>query len=189
MSYAFFINEEYLKDNSPLSGNVEMGQLYPFAKTAEDVYIQEVIGTKLYDRLVTAVTNQSYSANELTVLKKIRNVLVWYTCYEALPFLDTKIRNIGVVQQGGENLQSVSEQRLRDLRHECKTKGDFYMRMLQKWLCENQSVFQEYCCGAWNCSELMPNSTIPNSSDLAIDRNTDNDQVETAFIRKWLNGT
>lgn len=190
MANAFFISQTYLKDNSPISGNVDIGELYPFAKTAEEIYIQEAIGTPLFDRLITAVTNQTYTSNETTVIKKIRSALVWYTVYDALPFLDTKIRNIGVVQQGGENLQNVSDEKLRSLQKKCKDKGDFYLRMLQKWLCENQSVFTEYCCAEWNCSELSPNPHVSNSSDLAIDRNDRDytDGYDTEFTRKWLNG-
>jgi hypothetical protein len=53
MANAFFISETYLKDNTPLSRNIDMVELYPFAKTAEEVYIQEAIGTNLYDDLIT----------------------------------------------------------------------------------------------------------------------------------------
>lgn len=189
MANAFFIDETYLKNNSPLSGNVDIEELYPFAKTSEEIYIQGAIGTKLYERLITKVNAQSYTSDELIVLRKIRDCLVWYTCYDALPFLGTKIRNIGVVEQSGENIQNATEQRVSFLAKKCKDKGDFYLNMLQKWLCENRSVFTEYCCAEWNCSELMPNTRVSNSSDLAIDRNCDSDDIDTRFVRKWLNGT
>jgi hypothetical protein len=188
MANAFFISETYLKDNSPLSGNVDISEIYPFAKSAEEMYIQEAIGTPLFDRLVTAVNAQSYTAAETALLKKIRSCMVWYTVYDAIPFIDTKIRNIGLVQQGGENLQNVSDQKMRDLRKICKDKGDFYLKMLQKYLCENHSTFQEYCCAEWNCSELTPNPHVSNSSDLAIDRNASDYGYDTEFARKWLNG-
>jgi hypothetical protein len=184
---AFFISERYLKDNYPLSENIDMKEVYPFAKSAEDVYIQEAIGTQLFDRLVESLTAspKNTTANETILLKKIRSCLGWYTCYDALPFLAIKIRNIGIVKQTGDNLASAERDDITYLRKACKDKADHYMTMLQKYLCENSDLFEEYCCANWNCSQLMPNTSVSNSSDLAIDKG-DRD-IQTEFVRKWLN--
>lgn len=186
MAYAYFISETYLKNNSPLSGNVDMNELYPFAKSAEDTYIQEAIGTKLYDRLISALdaSPQNLNSDERVLMRKIRACLVWYTCYDALPFLATKIRNIGVVKQEGNDIKSASEAEVRDLVKKCKDKGDFYLKLLQMYLCENSSLFPEYNCN--NCSELYPNPNVSNSSDLAVDR-SEPENSSANFYRKWLN--
>ena len=130
-SKAFFISETYLKDNSPLSGNVDIAELYPYAKSAEDVYIQEAIGSCLFDDLITKVIADPTLAlypNELILVKKIRDAMVWYTCFDALPFLAIKLRNIGVVNQKGENLENGTREDISYLRKECKNKGDFYLK-------------------------------------------------------------
>jgi len=187
MATAYFISPSYLKEHSPLSGNIDIAEVYPFARTAEEIYIQEVIGTKLFDRLVESLnaSPKNTTANETILLRKIRSALVWYTCYDALPFLDIKLRNIGIVRQGGQNLQNVSREDITFIRGECKKKGDFYINMVQRYLCENSELFDEYCCQTWNCSEIMPNTNMISGSDLAIDRNDDND-IDTDFVRKWL---
>lgn len=190
MATAHFISETYLKNNSPLSGNIEIGEVYPFARTAEEIYIQETIGTKLFNRLVESLnaSPKDTTDNEVTLLKKIRSALVWYTCYDALPFLDIKVRNIGIVRQTGDNITSVTREDISYLRKECKNKGDFYLNMVQKYLCENGSLFEQYRGGTWNCSELFPNMSGSNSSDVAIDRNDNQNDINTDFVRKWLNG-
>ena len=104
MANAFFISETYLKDNSPLNRNIDMDELYPFAKTAEEIYIQEAIGTALYDDLIAKIIANTLSANEIELCKKIRSALVWWTVYDAIPFMATKIRNIGIVEQNGETI-------------------------------------------------------------------------------------
>jgi hypothetical protein len=186
MATAFFISERYLKDNSPLSGNVDISEVYPFAKSAEEMYIQDAIGTQLYDRLIESLTAspKNTTDNETILLRKIRSALVWFTCYDALPFLAIKVRNIGVVKQSGDNLESATREDVSYLRKACKDKADFHMKMLQGYLCENSSLFSEYRCSGWNCSQLFPNTNTSNSSDLAIDRN----DIDTDFARKWLNG-
>lgn len=187
---AFFISEKYLKDNSPLSGNIDIQELYPFAKTAEEIYIQEAIGTRLFDRLAASLeaSPKNTTSDEVTLLKKIRSCLVWYTCYDALPFIATKIRNIGVVKQEGPDIKSAEDNSVINLAKKCKDKGDHYLRMLQMYLCENSSLFPEYSCSGWNCSELMPNPNVSTSSDLAFDRNDNSEEIDTKFARKYFNG-
>ena len=189
MASAFFISETYLKDNSPLSGNVDIKELYPFAKTAEDIYIQEAIGTCLYDHLISTLTASppNYNSDEMELMKKIRAALVWFTCYDALPFIGTKIRNIGVVQQTGENLSSASDLKEAALRKEIKNKADFYLKRLQDYLCANSTLFPQYNCSCSSCANIQPNVNVSNSCDLAFDNDLTNNDINTRFIRKWLN--
>jgi hypothetical protein len=185
---AFFISETYLKENSPLNSHTEVKELYPYMLSAEETYIQEAIGTRLFDRLIASLnaSPKNTTANEKELLFKIRRTLVWYICYDAIPFLDVKIRNVGVVQQAGNDLKNVEQEKIAYLRKQCKDKGDFYCRIMQKWLCENSEKFPEYKCSNWNCSELTPNRPVGTSCDLAFDRN-DRTEIDTAFARKWLN--
>ncbi len=182
MANAFFISETYLKDNSPLNRNIDMDELYPFAKTAEEIYIQEAIGTALYDDLIAKIIANTLSANEIELCKKIRSALVWWTVYDAIPFMATKIRNIGIVEQNGENLSNADVSIQARLEDRVRKKALFYMDMLQRYLCENQSLFTEYCCANWNCSQLLPNSNTSNSCDLAFDKN----QVDVKFLRRYF---
>lgn len=187
MARAFFIDETYLKNYSPLSGNVEIKELYPFVLVTEDIYIQEAIGTSLYNDLITKITadnDLSGYPNELILVGKIRDVVMWYTCYDAIPFLATKLRNIGVVNQTGDNLTTSSDAKENKLRKECKDKGDFYLKRLQAYLCDYESLFPAYDQGTKD--DLDPNTSAPTStSEIAFDRNT-HDDIDTRFYRKWL---
>ena len=168
---AYFISETYLKDNSPLSGNIDIADIYPHAKTAEDIYIQEAIGTSLYDDLVTKIiadNDLSGYPNELILVKKLRDVLLWYTCYDALPFIATKIRNIGLVNQTGENLSTAEKGNEWALRKICKDKGDFYLKRVQEYLCSYGSLFTAYNCGTND--QIVPNVSTPSVGlDIAFD--------------------
>lgn len=190
MATAHFISETYLKNNSPLSGNVDIGEVYPFARTAEEIYIQEALGTKLFNRLVESLnaSPKDTTDNEVTLLKKVRSALLWYTIYDALPFLDIKVRNIGVVRQAGENLTSVNRDDVTYLRDQCLGKAKQYMDLVQKYLCENGEDFEQYRGGTWDCSELYPNTRSFGASDVAIDHNDNKNDIDTDFARKWLNG-
>ena len=157
MERAFFISETFLKDNTPISGNVDIAEIYPFAKTAEETLIQEAIGTSLFDDLIDKINLAAaspptvLSADDIVLLKKIRLALMWYTVHNAIPFIATKIRNIGVVQQSGENLTNADGNTIANMQKTCKMNGDFYLRLVQKYLCKNHALYPAYdvCdCGA-----------------------------------------
>jgi hypothetical protein len=169
----FFIDETYLKDNSPLSGNIDVKEIYPYAKTVEDMYIQEAIGTSLYNDLITKIQaddDLSGYPNELVLVKKIRDVVLWYTVYEALPFISIKVRNIGVVKQTGENLTSADAKDVDLLQASCKAKGVFYMNRLQGYLCDFGKLFSAYDKGTND--DMDPNLSTPSANcDTAFDKN------------------
>jgi hypothetical protein len=169
MAYAYFISERYLKDNSPMGDNVDIKDIYPYAKSAEDIYIQEAIGTPLFERLIAGLTAspQNITPNETVLLKLIRSAIVYWTCYDALPFMWMKLRNIGLVKQSGDNLETVSEQEMAYIRKELKNKADFYMKRLQDYLCENSTLFSEYG-GNYSWSDLYPNPDTSSSCDIAF---------------------
>ena len=180
---AFFITDTYLKENSPMSGNVDINELYPYAKTAEDIYIQDAIGTSLYDDLKAKIIANTLSANEIILCKKIREAVLWYTVYDALPFLAIKLRNIGVVKQTGEGHESATREDISYLRKECKNKGDFFLERLQKYLCEFGDLFSEYDNGVDD--DLDPNTDSPTPScDIAFESDITNEYRE--YYRKWL---
>ncbi len=168
---AYFISETYLKDNSPLSGNIDIALIYPHAKTAEDIYIQDAVGTSLYEDLITKINldaDLSSYPNEQTLAKKLRDVLLWYTVYDALPFIATKIRNIGLVEQSGENLTNTEKGNEWALRKICKDKGDFYLKRVQAYLCSYGSLFSAYNCGTND--QIVPNVSTPSVGlDIAFD--------------------
>jgi hypothetical protein len=183
---AFFISETYLKDNSPLPANIDVAEIYPFAKTAEDIYIQDAIGTKLYEDLITKINSDSTLASypdELTLVRKLRDALLWYTIYDALPFIATKIRNIGLVQQAGENLTNADKGNEWALRKECKEKADFYLERVQRYLCSYHSLFPLYRTNTKD--DVYPDVDAPGSGlDIAFDN--DLNYIDTKFFRKWL---
>jgi len=185
---AYFIDEQYLKDNSPLGKNIDMVTLYPFMKIAEDVHIQGVIGTNLYNDLITKIIADDTLAtypNELALCKKIRDCMVWLVTVEALPFIGTKIANIGNVQQNGENLTNADQGKESRLEAKCKNNAMHYTKMLQGYLCENSDLFSEYCCANWDCSKLFPNANTSGSSDISFDK-TGEQGVDVKFLRRYF---
>jgi hypothetical protein len=174
MPEAIFIDEVYLKENSPLSANIDMAEIYPFAKSAEDRYIHEAIGTSLFNYLTDVVNNlpSPISDNDQTVLDYIKNAMVWYTNYDALPFIWVKLRNIGLVKQAGESMETASESEMQLVRNECKDKAVWYINRLKSYLCANGKLYEQYNKGCWSCGDISPTGVKSHGIDLYFDKNT-----------------
>jgi hypothetical protein len=188
MANALFLSQKYLQNNTPINANVDASEIYPFAKTAEDIYIQEVIGTKLYDYLQGVVEDSlaspptAISSNDRTLLEHLRDALIWFTLYDALPFIHTKIRNIGVVKQGGENLETADRSDINILRDQTLNKATAYMNKVKRYLCEYDNLYSEFKCDSWN---LNPNLLTKLNCGIGFDRTKD--LTDYNYIKKYFN--
>jgi len=167
MAQALLIDEVYLKENSPLSTHVDMAEIFPFVRTAQEIYIQEAIGTSLFDYLVNLVASgDPISENDKKVLDLCRNALVWYSTLDALPFIWVKLRNIGLVKQSGDNMAAVDSSEMELIKNELKTKAVWYINRLISFLCGNGSQYAAYNQGCWSCGDVAPASKPSNSVDI-----------------------
>ena len=144
MANGHFFSENWIKANTAVTQNVDFQDLYPFIEPAQDQLIKERIGKSLYDRLVEAVINQDWNNDELELLKLVRPAAAYYTVYLALPFLQTKIRNKGLVKGTDQYIQTVSKQDMLDLRQEVLQMSNYYMARLEQWLCNYSSLYPQY---------------------------------------------
>lgn len=167
MAFAYFISETYLKDNTPLTQNVDVQDIYPFVKTAQDTYIKDKLGTALYDELITATIAQTYSASQLELLKLVRQALAWYACYDSLPFVAIKLRNKGVIKTAGDFATNADQSESKYLRQECRAKADYYLNRIEDYLCDNSSLFPNYLSST---GPIYPNHNSA-YSDIAFDIN------------------
>lgn len=144
MSNGFFFSENWLKANTAVTQNVDMQDLVPFIGAAQEMIIKTRIGKTLYERLQEAVVNQDWNSDELDLLKLVRPVAAYYSLYLAIPFLQTKIRNKGLVKGTDQYIQTVSKQDMLDLRQEVLQMSNYYMARLDDYLCLYSSRFPQY---------------------------------------------
>ncbi len=144
MANSFFFSELWLKDNSPITFNVDYQDLRPFIMPAQDQLIKVRIGKELYERLMDSITNLDYNTNEQELISLIRPAAAYFTVYLAIPFLQSKIRNKGLVKGTDQYIQTISKQDMLDLREQCLQMSDYYMARVNEYLCLYSSNFPEY---------------------------------------------
>ena len=165
MANAFFISEQYLKDNSPLTSNIDVKEIYPFINNAQDIYIQDRLGSKLYNRLKDGIINANLNNDEKTLLDLIRPTLAYYISYEAFPFLAIKIRNKGVIETADDKVTNADRADRRDLRQELRNKAEYYMKRVEQYMCQFGKLYPEYITPDW---PIGPHNGQAYKADIAL---------------------
>lgn len=178
-SITTFIDAQYLKDNTILNDNVDEKVLLPIIRSAQAKYIQQVIGTQLTNKLIALVDafqpiivtpavgtigQPGYIPAVTTpgtpippdyynlLVEYIIPVATQYTIYEAIPFLNFKFRNKGIMKQSSDNAQPSELNELMYLRDNVLNTAQFYAQRMSNFLCKNSNLYPEYS----ECGDIEP---------------------------------
>lgn len=142
--FANLITSEYLKKKNIIDDNVDVRLLTTFITTAQDKYIQNRLGENLYNKIMTDVANETISGNyEILLYNFIMPCLMWYSIYEALPFINFKLTNKSVVQKTGTNLDVAETNEIDILRQQARNNGEFYGQRIKVELCNDNGKYPE----------------------------------------------
>lgn len=143
------INRDDIMKSTGLGGNVDNDYIYPHIKTAQDIHLQTIIGTQLYDKLTTIVGDDTWEDSEntnyaLLLTKYITPVLVYYTMVDFLPFDLYRTQNGGTYRHTSDNAIVAEPSEMINLVQIYKDKAEFYQRRMHDYLCANTTLFPEY---------------------------------------------
>lgn len=186
MALALIIDDVYLKDYTPLGKSVDVDEITPFIDEAQDIYIQDLLGTPLYNDLVNKLySGITYSTIELSLVELCSKSLAYWTIYMALPSLAIRIRNVGVARAQAEGTQTSTFEEMKYIREEMKNMAEFWATRVVNFICAPGHMVQFPLYNA--VSPDMYPSTIQYDSDIYIeDRYKDITSEELRFLRKYL---
>tara|TARA_R110000764_G_scaffold146052_1_gene233813 strand:- start:276 stop:782 length:507 start_codon:yes stop_codon:yes gene_type:complete len=159
MATVLFINRTDLLRNSILDGNVDSDKYIQFIKLAQVIHIQQIMGTKLYNGLATAIPNIDLAANarwKLLLDDYIVNMLIWYAQVDFIPWAAYSIKNGGVFKHRSENSDTVSKEEVDYLVEKARTNAEWYSRRFIDFMSFNQTTYPEYTSNVNN--DLYPST-------------------------------
>jgi len=148
MATVLFINRTDLVRNSIIDGNVDTDKFIQFIKIAQEIDVQQIIGTNMYNGLTAAIiAGIDLAANERW--KKllddyIVSMLIWYAQSNYIPFATYQIKNGGVFKHTSENSQTVDKNEVDFLVEKARTNAEWYSRRFIDFMSFNQATFPEY---------------------------------------------
>ena len=151
MSKVLFIQPKDITIYTSINGSVDVDKIVPFILKSQEIYIQDILGTKLYEKLKTDVQNfensgVSVPVNYATLLNTyIKPVLIHYTLMSALPYLSITISNGGVYRYNPDNSTSLSKNEIDSLVNSEKDAAQYFSQRLLDFLNYNSSsMFPEF---------------------------------------------
>lgn len=167
MATALLISEQRVKQLTNLDSNVRIDEITPFVIQAQDIMLQNRIGTKLYDRLKAGVIADNLNASEALLLNDYAGpALAQYAVYLMLPGLKYKLVDKGVLSGSSEETSDTSLDELNFLRQSVKDVAEFYEQRLYEFLCDNSSDYPEYSSPGQD--GMFPSTDTPYFSGLVI---------------------
>jgi len=146
MATILFITPNDLKQNTILNGNVDTDLFIQFIKIAQQMHVQNYLGTKLYKKITKDIEDDDLTGDYLDLVNDyVQPMLIHYAMVDYLPFANYQIRNGGVFKHRSENSESTTKEELDILVQKHRTFGDFYAKRFVDYMAiYASSMFPEY---------------------------------------------
>jgi len=139
------VSEQRMKQWTSLDNNIRIDVLTPSILNAQNVYSQQSLGTRFYNRLKEGVMNNDLTANENAFLKDyVGPALMQYALYLVLPNLKYKLVEKGIVSGTSEETAATTLDDMKYLRQNAMDLAQFYDERLREYLKDNPGMFPEY---------------------------------------------
>ena len=152
----YFITENYLKNNTPITNNVDVTDIMPYVATQARLRIKSILGAVFYEDILTKYNDQTLSADETTLVEYIQPVIAWYSAEDAVFGLSYQLKNKGVQQQFGDYSNAVSKDEIAFNMDHYHQKAETFEQDLINWLIDNKALFPLFTSASNKNSIVKP---------------------------------
>ena len=169
MTKILLISEDYIKTNSGLNDNVWGSYLTPAIREAQDIKLQQILGTPLYKSLMEKVENGTIRNDDFKPYKTLLDdyvqiCLMYQTISDLVPIIGVKLTNLGVVVSNDEHLTNLSQSERELVQTYYEQRAEFYGKRLQEFLKDNAKDYKEM----GECEDIKPTLNSAASTQLYL---------------------
>jgi hypothetical protein len=145
MATALFISRTDLVKNSIIDGNTDTDKFIQFIRIAQEIDIQNYLGTDLYNKISADIIAGTLTGDYLNLVNDyVQPMLIWWAQVNYLPYAAYQIKNGGVFKHTSENAESVSKNEVDYLVEKARNTAEYYTRRFVDYMSFNSSTFPEY---------------------------------------------
>lgn len=143
MAVTYLLSAAEFKEYTPVHGNVDDKFIKQSILACQDMYVVEITGTNLYNKLIADVL--TLSGNYKTLLQDyLHKGMRYWIMSELAQILSDRFTNIGYQEKYSEISTGVDRTNLLQDKNDFKNKAEFYAEKTRKYLCANTDLFPEY---------------------------------------------
>lgn len=151
------VSSAKIKAFTEVNENLDEALLLPNIQIAQDLGLQNLLGTKFYDHLKTAASGNTLSSAERTLMNDyVSPYLLWRAVYEAMPSIYMRMMNKSVIVGNTEQGQAAPRSDFQYLRNIHSDRFQFYAQRLMDYIKNNPGDFPDYF--SWTTTDGMPPS-------------------------------
>lgn len=155
------VTKEDIFKYTSLKGNVDVDKITPFIKVAQDIEIQTILGTVLYQKILSDVRTDELVGNYSTlVYQYVQPMLIHYAMADFLLFHGYEISNAGILRNAPENTVVPDKGELDTLVKRQRDIAETYRTRVLDYLTYYPQLFPEYTA---NQADGQYPSTNPNN--------------------------
>lgn len=145
MTTTFIISEAKLRQFTDINDNLDTELIKNAVREAQDIALQRIIGTKLYNKILSDIDADTLTGDYKTLVDDyIQDFLLYAAYYEALEAIYIRPRNNGLLTPtGGDNSIEVDRSLFNVKRQSVENKMEYYAERLALYINEEQAKYPE----------------------------------------------
>jgi len=142
---ALLISPAQIIAESYVDENVDEKHIIDGILLCQEMYTKEILGTALYDDVMSEVLAQSLTADNTTLRDDyIRHALKWWVLYEIMDVLSIKMTNKGVLKRRSENSDPATADEILALKNKFRNIAERFDQKTRLFLVENNATYPLY---------------------------------------------
>lgn len=165
MSKALFVTRHDISVFTAANGNIDNDKILPFINQAQDIHIQNYLGTDLYNKIQAEIVANTLVDPYLSLLNDyIKDMLLHWSMVEYLPYAGVNIANGGIYTKNPENSTALTKDHVDYLIQKSESKAQFYTRRFRDYMTSGiaPANFPEYYSNTQ--SDMYPDDVAENQS-------------------------
>ena len=157
MDKALFTTEELLKDNSIINENVSMVKLRPTIIMCQEMHIQPILGSTLYQSIASEIVNNSLTAeNEYLLVNYVQSALHYWIMAESPMILAFRFVNKNIERGSDSNNSMASPEEIQRQIDYWRNKAMWYSERITKYLLANSTDYPDYISPSPDIDTILP---------------------------------
>lgn len=150
MASALFITREDLVRFTNLNGNVDTDKFLGYVKIAQDIHIQNYLGTKLYQKIEADILANTLAGDYLSLVQEyVQPMLIHFAMFEYLPFAAYQMSNSGIYRTANDKGTPLTKEEVDFLSSKENNLAQYYVGRFLDYMSFNAaSLFPEYYTNA-----------------------------------------
>ena len=145
MAQALLISRKDIVKFTAMNGNVDTDKFIQFIKIAQDIHIQNYLGTDLLNKIESDIIASSLASSYLSLVTDyVKPMLIHWAMVEYLPFAAYTVANKGVFKHSSENATNVDKVEIDFLIEKERNLAQYYTDRFVSYMSFNNDSFPEY---------------------------------------------